>query len=124
VFTAEQTCELIALACRKPAEVEVPLNQWSHTDLAAAAVELAIVESISPSHLGRFLRELEVKPHKSSYWLHPEIDDEEEFARSCAEISTLYRQAPQLAAQGTHVVCMDERDLAANENGPVSARGK
>ena len=108
VFTAEQTCELIVLACRKPEEVEVPISQWSHADLAAAAVELDIVESISPSHLGRFLRELEVKPHKSSYWLHPEIDDEEAFTRSCTEISTLYRQAPQLAEQGTHVVCMDE----------------
>jgi hypothetical protein len=108
-FTAGQLCEIVALACRKPGEVEMPVSQWSHGDLAAAAVELDIVESISPSHVGRLLRELDVKPHRSKYWLHPEIEDEAEFSRSCTEISSLYRQAPQLAAQGIHVVSVDEK---------------
>jgi len=102
-------CEIVALACREPEEFDIPISQWSHCDLAAAAVELDIVESISPSHLGRLLREMDVKPHRSKYWLHPEIEDEEEFSRACAEISNLYLQAPQLAAQGTHVISVDEK---------------
>jgi transposase len=108
-FSAEQVCEIVALACREPEEFGIPISQWSHCDLAAAAVELDIVESISPSHLGRLLREMDVKPHRSKYWLHPEIEDEEEFSRACAEISNLYLQAPQLAAHGTHVISVDEK---------------
>jgi transposase len=108
-ITAEQACGIIALACRKPEEFAIPISQWSHSDLAAAAVELDIVESISPSHLGRLLRQLDVKPHRSKYWLHPEIEDEAEFSRACTEISSLYLHAPQLVAQGTHVVSVDEK---------------
>jgi hypothetical protein len=108
-FTAEQICEIVALACRKPEEFDIPISQWSHSDLAAAAVELDIVESISPSHLGRLLREMAVKPHRSKYWLHPEIKDQAEFSRSCEEISNLYLQASQLAAEGTYVISVDEK---------------
>jgi len=109
VFTAEQTCEIIALACREPQEFGYPISQWSLTDLAAAAMEQDIIESISPCHLGRFLRELAVKPHRSTYWLHPEIEDEQAFSLACKNISDLYLQAPALAAQGTYVVSMDEQ---------------
>jgi transposase len=108
-FTAEQVCQIVALACRKPEDFDLPLSQWSHADLAATAVEHDLVESISPSHLGRLLREMDVKPHRSKYWLHPEIQDEAEFSRSCTEISTLYLQAPELAAQGTQLVSVDEK---------------
>jgi hypothetical protein len=102
-------CEIVAMACRKPEDFNLPLSQWSHADLAAAAVEHDIVQSISPSHLGRLLRAMDVKPHRSKYWLHPQIDNQEEFSRSCQEISHLYLQAPQLAAQGTHVLSVDEK---------------
>lgn len=102
-------CEIVALACRKPEEFDLPISQWSHCDLAAAAIEQDIVETISPSHLGRLLRQMDVKPHRTKYWLHPHIEDEAEFSRACTEISTLYLAAPQLAAQGTHVVSVDEK---------------
>lgn len=102
-------CEIVALACGKPEDFNIPLSQWSHSDLAEAARELDIVESISPSHLGRLLREMDVKPHRSKYWLHPQIEDPVEFSRACEEISNLYLQAPQLAAEGTQVISVDEK---------------
>lgn len=108
-FSAEQICGIVFLACCKPEEFDIPLSQWSHSDLAAAAVELDIVETISPSHLGRLLREMDVKPHRTKYWLEPKIKDQAEFSRACEEISTLYLQAAQLAAQGTHVISVDEK---------------
>ena len=108
-FTAEQVCEIVALACRKPEDFNLPISQWSHSDLAAAAVEQDIVESISPSHLGRLLREMDVKPHRTKYWLDPQIKDQAQFSRTCEEISNLYLQAPQLAAEGTQVISVDEK---------------
>ena len=107
-FTPEQTCEILALACRKPLEVGVPITHWSHVDLAWTAVELDIVDAISPSQVGRFLRELAIKPHLSRYWLFPQVDPAE-FSRLSIEISGLYLQAPALLHQGTHLVSIDEK---------------
>lgn len=97
------------MACSKPETFNIPISQWSHSTLAAEATNLGIVESISPSHLGRILRQMDVKPHRSKYWINPKIEDQAEFERLCAEICDLYLQAPELAAQGTHVVCVDEK---------------
>jgi hypothetical protein len=88
--------------------VGVPITHWSHTDLAAAAVQLDIVNTISPSHVGRLLRELAIKPHLSRYWLFAQVDPVE-FSRSSIEISGLYLQAPTLLRQGTHLVSIDEK---------------
>jgi transposase len=107
-FTPEQTCEILALACREPVEVGVPILQWSYPDLAWAAVELDIVDAISPSQVGRFLRELAIQPHRSRYWLFPKVDPAE-FSRLSTVICGLYLQAPSLFAHGTQVVCMDEK---------------
>ena len=107
-FTPEQSCELLALACQKPEDVGVAITHWSHTDLAAAAVQLDIVDTISPSHVGRLLRELAIKPHQSRYWLFPQVDPVE-LSRSSIEISGLYLQAPTLLHQGTQVLCIDEK---------------
>jgi putative transposase len=55
-FTPEQVCQIIALACEKPAESERPISQWSHRELADEIVRRGIVESISPRHAGRLLK--------------------------------------------------------------------
>jgi hypothetical protein len=52
-FTPEQVCLLIALACEKPPE---HLSQWSRTSLVQEAIKRNIVESVSPTSIGRFLK--------------------------------------------------------------------
>jgi len=52
-FTAEQVCQIIALACETPPEY---LSQWSRKTLAEEAVKRGIVEKISPTTIGRFLK--------------------------------------------------------------------
>lgn len=52
-FTAEQVCQLIALACERP---PAPLTHWTHKDLAREAVKRGIVETISARSIGRFLK--------------------------------------------------------------------
>lgn len=52
-FTAEQVCQIIALACETPPEY---LSQWSRRTLAEEAVKRGIVEKISPTTIGRFLK--------------------------------------------------------------------
>jgi hypothetical protein len=55
-FTPEQICQIIALACEKPADCGRPISQWSHGELADEIVRRGIVESISPRHAGRLLK--------------------------------------------------------------------
>lgn len=52
-FSAEQVCQIIALACKKPPS---HLSHWSLSELARAAVEQGIAESISRSSIERFLK--------------------------------------------------------------------
>jgi putative transposase len=55
-FTPEQVCQIIALACERPADSERPISQWSHRELADEIVRRGIVVSISPRHAGRLLK--------------------------------------------------------------------
>jgi len=50
-----------------------------------------------------------LKPHLSRYWLHPEIDDPQQFAQDVTGLCDLYAQAPALHAKGVHLVSLDEK---------------
>jgi len=55
-FTAEQVCQIMALACQKPEDLELPFTTWTPSELARTAVKQGIVSSISPASVGRFLK--------------------------------------------------------------------
>lgn len=55
-FSAEQVCQIMALACQKPEELGLPFTTWTPSELARMAVIQGIVPSISPSSVGRFLK--------------------------------------------------------------------
>lgn len=106
IFTAEQICQLIALACETPPEY---LSEWSRTTLAQEAVKRKIVESVSPTSIGRFLNQGQIKPHRSRYWLNHEVEDEAQFREEVRAICKVYHQAEELHEQGTHVISVDEK---------------
>jgi putative transposase len=70
-FSLEQITQLYAIACAPPEQYGRPISQWTSRELAAELIKQEIVESISQRHVGRLLAEAELKPHQSSYWLHP-----------------------------------------------------
>ena len=56
-FTAEQVCQIVAIACEAPShESGRPVTHWSTTELAEEAVKRGIVEEISARSVGRFLK--------------------------------------------------------------------
>ncbi len=55
-FTAEQICQIVAMACEKPEEYDRPVTHWTPVELADEAIKQGIVESISARHAGRFLK--------------------------------------------------------------------
>lgn len=55
-FTPEQICQIMALACEDPERLDVPISQWTQSELARQAVKRGIVECISHGSVGRFLK--------------------------------------------------------------------
>src|SRR5262249_16415944 len=55
-FSAEQWCQIIALACEPPEASGRPISHWTPRELADEACKRAIVPTISARHVGRFLK--------------------------------------------------------------------
>lgn len=56
-FTAEQWCQIMALACEPPAASSGrPISHWTPRELADEAIKRGIVPTISVRHLDRFLK--------------------------------------------------------------------
>ena len=55
-ITAQRWCRIMALACEKPEEHGVPITHWSHSTLTAEIIKQGIVDSISTTHVGNFLK--------------------------------------------------------------------
>jgi hypothetical protein len=54
-ITAEQVCQIVALACEQPDASGRPISQWSQRELADEIVKRGITDRISPRHAGRLL---------------------------------------------------------------------
>jgi transposase len=105
-ISADQLCQITALACEKPEQSERPISQWSGRELADEMIKRGIVSQISPRHAARLLKAGDLKPHLIRYWLTPEPDAQ--FDEKVADINALYRQAPALAEQGERTISSDE----------------
>src|SRR6266540_327893 len=55
-ITAEQVCQIIALACEQPAGSDRPISQWSARELADEVTRRGSVDRLSPRHAGRLLK--------------------------------------------------------------------
>lgn len=55
-ITPEQWCQIMALACEKPENHDVPITNWSHSTLTKEILKQGIVKAISQSHVGSFLK--------------------------------------------------------------------
>jgi putative transposase len=55
-FSAEQVCQIIAVACEAPELSARPITAWTPRELADEVVKRGIVRRISASQVGRFLK--------------------------------------------------------------------
>lgn len=53
-ITAEQTCQMFALACEQPKER--PISHWTGREIAEEVVRRGIIEQISPRQAARLLK--------------------------------------------------------------------
>ncbi len=55
-ITAEQRCQIEALACEKPEGSDRPISHWTGREIADELMKRGIVERISARHAGRLLK--------------------------------------------------------------------
>jgi transposase len=55
-ITADQRCQIEALACEKPENSERPISQWTAQEIADEVKKHNIVPEISPRHAARLLK--------------------------------------------------------------------
>ena len=55
-FSAEQICQIVAVACECPDDSERPVSHWTPREIADEVVQRGIVPQISVRSVGRFLK--------------------------------------------------------------------
>jgi putative transposase len=55
-ITAEQLCQIVALACEAPTASQRPISQWTGREIADEIIKRGIVKQISPRHASRLLK--------------------------------------------------------------------
>ena len=55
-ITADQVCQIQALACETPAGAQRPISQWTSRELADEVKRRGIVDQPSPRHAARLLK--------------------------------------------------------------------
>lgn len=97
-ITPEQLCQLVALACEDPEAYGRPITHWTRRELTDEAIKQGIFTIISDRHLGRLLKDLELKPHKNQYWLNAKTDPEKD--EKIASICEVYKEASDKKKRG------------------------
>lgn len=55
-ITAEQVCQIVALACEAPSQSGRPISQWSQHEIADEIIRRGILPRISPRHAARLVK--------------------------------------------------------------------
>lgn len=105
-FTPIQRARVIQKAVELPQSSGQPYTHWSTAELARAVCDAGVVTSITSSTVAKWLNAADLQPHRCRYWL--KITDTE-FEARMQDVTGLYLRAPELAARGVPVFCVDEK---------------
>jgi hypothetical protein len=105
-FPPSERIAVISLATSQTEDHDRPVNGWTLDEIAATILHEAHAETISRSTVQRILAEVDLKPHKSVYWLNSHDPDFEAIAQ---EVCGLYVQAPTFYQHGRLLLCTDEK---------------
>lgn len=55
-ITADQRCQIEALACEEPEESDRPISHWTNREIADEIMKRGILDQVSPRHAARLLK--------------------------------------------------------------------
>lgn len=108
-YTLQQYTAIVALALKKPSELNYPITNWTARELCNEVHLQGIAPGISSRQIQRFLDQADLQPHKMKYWLNPKIDNQKDYELQVKEICDLYMNTQKLHADGVHVISTDEK---------------
>ena len=98
--------QVISVASALPQDQERTVTRWTLDEIVATLLDALGTEAISRSSIWRILHDVDLKPHKSEYWLNTHDAD---FDAKAHTICHLYAKALESYQQGRLVICCDEK---------------
>ena len=98
--------QVISVASALPQDQERTVTRWTLDEIVATLLDALGTEAISRSSIWRILHDVDLKPHKSEYWLNTHDAD---FDAKAHTICYLYAKALESYQQGRLVICCDEK---------------
>ncbi len=95
------------LACCDPAGLGLNMTHWSTRSLARVARERKIRPKIAHSTVSLILRDADLQPHRSRYWITPTLDAE--FLERASRVLWCYERVEHLAERDEVVLALDEK---------------
>jgi hypothetical protein len=108
-FTADQITQILAVACEPPSQSDRPITHWTQRELRDEVIKRRIVDDISESRIGHYLRTAALQPHRRKMWLNTKERDPAVFEREVKNVCDTYFAAVERYEKlGAHTVCCDE----------------
>jgi transposase len=98
--------QVISVASSLPQDQNRTVTRWTLSEIVTALLETLGTDAISRSSIWRILEDVDLKPHKSEYWLN---SHDEDFDAKAQPICQLYVGALEAYTQGRLVICCDEK---------------
>ena len=98
--------QVISVASTLPQDQDRSVTRWTLDEIVTAVLETLHTGPLSRSSIWRILHDVDLKPHKSAYWLN---SHDEDFDAKAHTICQLYVHALQAYEQGGLVICCDEK---------------
>jgi len=98
--------QVISVASTLPQAQKRTVTRWTLAEIVTALLDALHTTAISRSSVWRILHDVDLKPHKSAYWLN---SHDEDFDAKAHTICQLYAKALDYYAQGRLVLCGDEK---------------
>jgi DDE superfamily endonuclease len=98
--------QVISVASALPQDQERTVTRWTLEEIVATLLDALHTETISRASIWRILHDVDLKPHKSAYWLKSHDEDCDAKAHT---ICQLYAKAIEFYKHGRLVICCDEK---------------
>ena len=98
--------QVISVASALPTEQDRPVTRWTFAEIVATVLDALHTHTLSRSSVWRILHDIDLKPHKSAYWLN---SHDAHFDAKAHAICQLYIKALEAYQQGRLVICCDEK---------------
>jgi transposase len=98
--------QIISVASTLPQDQDRTVTRWTLDEIVTALLETLGTHRMSRSSIWRILQDVDLKPHKSEYWLN---SHDATFDAKAQTICQLYVQALEVYEQRRLVICCDEK---------------